>query len=1318
MSSPPGPSGPCNDTSLLGIINCGAGTATQSSGATASSLISAIVASLASFGIQIGIFMLLRLKLSRIYRPRSYLVPEKDRVAPPPKGLFSWLVPLFTTPNLSFIQKCGLDAYFFLRYLRLLLKIFVPAAVIVLPILLPINNYSGHNKGLDRLSISNVDKEHTKNRLWAHLALALVFISWVLYVIYRELRGYIRVRQAYLTSPQHRIRASATTVLVQGIPRKWLTLEALNGLYDVFPGGIRNIWINRNFDELGSKVAYRDSLAISLEGAETNLIKMCRKKHEKAEYVRRKKDGRHRKTKLQRRKDDDAAAEQMAQGQGISAGDQHDTPHGLQEALHDAEEAERRRDEHEHLKEKPTDAFGIIGHGFGALGEGLANIGKGVTNAGRNVVGDVGTGLHKAVNNVDTTVDRVNDGNGFVTDDELYRRSMIGDGVPPTPPPKSPIAGRHTNLQNNQTDGATFSDSRRRPVERNGLAIPAPVPSDGAYGTPTSDTTQGPPTIRTTGPSTESRPRAPLEIEVPASHTAARKKWKIWKNTDRSIALPSPQPHTSEEDEFPLNSSAKRANAAPDLNEKPDQQVSGSKWTEKVMFWKKSQEDVLPKEEYPTAINSEWDEDQDGEPYWRRYLEPKERETMRVPLLSPTWCPSLPLIGKKVDRIYWLRRELARMNLEIEIDQNDVERYPFMNSAFIQFNHQVAAHMACQAVSHHVPKHMAPRLVEISPDDVLWNNMSIKWWERYLRTGIVLAICAALIILYAVPVTFTSLLSKVSTLANFKALAWLNNLPQAVIGIVQGVLPPAILAIILALVPIIFRMLVMLQGVPTGNAQEIGVQQWYFAFLFIQVFLVVTITGGIFAFFTQFAVHPNQVLSTLANNLPKASNYFFNYLMVQALSNSASAILQVGALAVWFLLAPILDSTARAKWTRQTTLANVQWGTFFPPFTNFAVIGIIYSIIAPLILVFMIIIFALFWIVYRYNVLYVYQFRNDTGGLLFPTAVNQLFVGLYVMELCLVGLFFIATDVAGNVVCFPQAIIMIVALLFTVLFQWLLNSAFKPLFQYLPITLEDEAVMRDEEFARAQAGKFAPLRHGDGAEDERDIQDVLEEREQREEDADDKAEEQERRDIEERRRSQRDSSLHGTATTRRTDNSRPDSYHRSPGDANRQSWKDDRWRRAPTFAARKLTHLARAEQNNEKPVADPKTANVQTTRAQQDVEAQKTVGDVLFSGFADELEDLTPEERDVLVRYAFQHRALRAKRPVVWIPRDRLGVSDDEIRRAKRMSTVRLEDNEKGGVVEKTNIWMSNEGVALNGKGKVVFRRSPPDFSNVDLIVL
>lgn len=112
-------------------------------------------------------------------------------------------------------------------------------------------------------------------------------------------------------------------------------------------------------------------------------------------------------------------------------------------------------------------------------------------------------------------------------------------------------------------------------------------------------------------------------------------------------------------------------------------------------------------------------------------------------------------------------------------------------------------------------------------------------------------------------------------------------------------------------------------------------------------------------------------------------------------------------------------------------------------------------------------------------------------------------------------------------------------------------------------------------------------------------------------------------------------------------------------------------------------------------------------RKSPDIEAQRTgtnaMGEALFSGINDEIEDLTPEERDKLVKHAFQHEALRARRPVIWMPRDDLGISDDEILRTQRYSEY---------------IWISNEHTGLDGKARVIYRRSPPDFSEVDLIEL
>lgn len=109
----------------------------------------------------------------------------------------------------------------------------------------------------------------------------------------------------------------------------------------------------------------------------------------------------------------------------------------------------------------------------------------------------------------------------------------------------------------------------------------------------------------------------------------------------------------------------------------------------------------------------------------------------------------------------------------------------------------------------------------------------------------------------------------------------------------------------------------------------------------------------------------------------------------------------------------------------------------------------------------------------------------------------------------------------------------------------------------------------------------------------------------------------------------------------------------------------------------------------------------------KDVEAQQAernkLSETLFAGLNDELEDLSHEQRDALVQRAFQHSALRSKRPVIWIPGDDLGVSDDEINRTA----------EKGG-----KIWISNVRQALNDKGNVVFNGAPPDFDEVELITL
>lgn len=196
--------------------------------------------------------------------------------------------------------KCGLDGYFFIRFLRAILVIFVPLTAILVTVLLPMNYNKGKgNKfhltsdghrvrwnvaGLDTLSWQNVDPART-NRYWAHLLCAILAVTWSLYRMYREKVHFIDIRQRFLTSPEHRLKASARTILVTNIPSEYRSKEALEALYDVFVDNDDRsrltVWVNRDYKTLRALVARRRGLRHALEKAELRLLRQANVKFRK-----------------------------------------------------------------------------------------------------------------------------------------------------------------------------------------------------------------------------------------------------------------------------------------------------------------------------------------------------------------------------------------------------------------------------------------------------------------------------------------------------------------------------------------------------------------------------------------------------------------------------------------------------------------------------------------------------------------------------------------------------------------------------------------------------------------------------------------------------------------------------------------------------------------------------------------------------------------------------------------------------------------------------------------------------------------------------
>lgn len=163
----------------------------------------------------------------------------------------------------------------------------------------------------------------------------------------------------------------------------------------------------------------------------------------------------------------------------------------------------------------------------------------------------------------------------------------------------------------------------------------------------------------------------------------------------------------------------------------------------------------------------------------------------------------------------------------------------------------------------------------------------------------------------------------------------------------------------------------------------------YFLFMVINGFLIVTLSSGLIAAIPEITKNPSSAVTLLATRLPSASTFFLTYFVTVSFSGAAGALLQIARLILYYVKLVLLGSTPRSVWNLKDSFASVAWGTLvsrfgsraiaqcgiacssisftsqYPSMTLLTVIGLTYSIIAPLICGFACIAFAMFWFVYK-----------------------------------------------------------------------------------------------------------------------------------------------------------------------------------------------------------------------------------------------------------------------------------------------------------------------------------------------------------------
>lgn len=223
--------------------------------------------------------------------------------------------------------------------------------------------------------------------------------------------------------------------------------------------------------------------------------------------------------------------------------------------------------------------------------------------------------------------------------------------------------------------------------------------------------------------------------------------------------------------------------------------------------------------------------------------------------------------------------------------------------------------------------------------DVIWANAVRTRLRRRAMSVVAGIIALAASLLFAVPLSFSGFLAQVTYVA--EQVEWLKRLITAspwAVSYLQGVLPQIILGCVVAIAPPLLRKLARHHGHVTLLQADLSFQTYYFLFLFLQAFLLVTLSSSLSTIASTILHQPVAIPRMLAMSIPKAGNYFMSYVTLQGFS------LAIETFSIWkgFVaekVTPYFKTMTPRRRQHNLSRSSIDLPTLYPIFTIIGVVG-------------------------------------------------------------------------------------------------------------------------------------------------------------------------------------------------------------------------------------------------------------------------------------------------------------------------------------------------------------------------------------------
>eukprot|EP00882_Tetradesmus_deserticola_P001118 GHRQ01001211.1.p1 GENE.GHRQ01001211.1~~GHRQ01001211.1.p1 ORF type:complete len:784 (+),score=334.19 GHRQ01001211.1:817-3168(+) len=387
----------------------------------------------------------------------------------------------------------------------------------------------------------------------------------------------------------------------------------------------------------------------------------------------------------------------------------------------------------------------------------------------------------------------------------------------------------------------------------------------------------------------------------------------------------------------------------------------------------------------------------------RRRAEIKKRKQVSLmPALTPKWAKERYHVGTssvKVDALEYLPQEMEYLLQEMKTERQHIK--DARPAAFVTFNDRASANSAATSLQAYDETTWRMQPAPQS-DEVIWGNLSMRYKQRVMRSLGMWLLFIAILVFY---LPITAAIQMVVNLQNAASIPGLNVIVRLpfVTQVLQGILPGLVLKIFLALVPPILKAMARFEGKMSLSEVDFSVVSRYFIFqvfaLFIFNFLLGTVTSdllGVVKKFNEIAEAPTRrVPELLGVGAAQTSSFYMSYILIQACGLGGDMLRLVGL--VLFFVFMKLAGTEKARyrlWAKQ----NYEFGKNVANHTMVLLLGLAFTVLAPLIAPFCLLYFSLALLAQKYQLIYVVTLPYQAAGRMWMNCFNQIMTGIYFLQ--------------------------------------------------------------------------------------------------------------------------------------------------------------------------------------------------------------------------------------------------------------------------------------------------------------------------------